>query len=64
MIRKEMADQLVMDNKTSVISMGKDRLLSRRSDAVEPTLAFYAEEMSVAHCPANPLSRSFQERSF
>ena len=55
MIRKEMADQLVMDNKTSVISMGKDRLLSRHSDAVEPTLAFYAEEMSVAHCPANPL---------
>ena len=43
-----MADQLVMDNKTSVISMGKDRLLSRHSDAMEPTLASYAEEMSVA----------------
>ena len=43
-----MADQVVVDNKTSVIPTGKGGLLSRHSDAVEPTLAFYAEEMSVA----------------
>ena len=48
MIRKEIADQLVVDNKTSVIPTGKDRLLGRRSDAVDPTLTFSAEEMSVA----------------
>ena len=43
-----MADQLVVDNKTSVIPSGKDRLLSHHSDVMEPTLTFSAEEMSVA----------------
>ena len=42
MIRKEMADQLVGVNKTSVIPTGKDRLLSCHSDAVEPTHTFSA----------------------
>ena len=48
MIRKEMADQVVVDNKASVIPTGKDKLLSRRNDALEPTLTLSAEEMSVA----------------